>query len=191
MSKIYAIRNDGYLYQELDLQIDDFIDLRPSKIDEDTVLDFSLTNHAMADWWTTPDTEFNAIADASDPIPDIAKWIDSSLVLSPKAYRALGDTLKKWGELLPITVKGEIFYIYNCLTYGEINEDLCEKSYYEGEEFGIKTIVFNDNDIKDKWAFKTKYNSCFELYCGDRLKNAVESFGLKGVIFSERLANNI
>lgn len=190
MNKMYAIRNNAANYQELDLQIYDVIASKPANINEDTVLDFSETNYAMVDWWTTLDTEFNPIDNPSEPIPDISKWIDATLVLSPRAHRLLGETLKEFGELLPITVKGEIFYIFNCLTYGKIKEELCKKSYYEGEEFGIKTIVFDETDVQEKLIFKTAYNSCFELYCGDRFKNAVETFGLTGSIFSEKLVED-
>lgn len=191
MNKVFAIRNDSYAFQELDLQIDDIIESRPTDVDEDSVLDFSLSNCAMADWWPTPSTEFLPIDnDPNAAIPDLSKWIDSSLVLSPKAYRLLGDTLIEWGELLPITVKGEIFYIFNCLTFGEVRKELCEKNYYEGEELGIKTIVFNDEDVSEKLVFKTNYNSCFELYCGERLKDILEGFGLSGVVFSTKLAED-
>lgn len=191
MSAIFAIRNDGYAFQEIDLKIDDIIDARPNDIDENIVLDFSLKNYAMSDWWPTPDTEFIAIDnDKNASIPDISKWMDASLVLSPKAYRLLGDTFREWGELLPITVRNETFYIFNCLTFGLVRSDLCEKSYYEGEELGIKTIVFDTEDTAKKLMFKTTYNACMELYCGDRLKNIIQSYELSGVVFSEKLAED-
>lgn len=187
MNNIFAIRNDNYSFQELDLMIDDIVDARPPALSEDAVLDFSLTNCEMSDWWPMPDTEFIPIDDDSAPIPDIAKWIDASLVLSPKAYRLLGDTLKEYGELLPITVKKETYYIFNCRTFGQVKKELCEKSYYDGEEAGIKTIVFDLDDVSPKLVFKTDYNAGLELYCGERLKKLVEDFGLRGVIFSSEL----
>jgi hypothetical protein len=188
---IFAIRNDGYDFQELDLKIDDVIDSRPNDVDEDSVLDFSLLNYPMARWWPTPDTEFVTIDnDQTAPIPDISKWIDASLVLSAKAFRLLGDTLKEWGEILPITVGSENFYIFNCLTFGAVQKDLCEKSFYKGEEVGLKSIVFDHTDVAEKVIFKTDLNSCMELYCGDRLKNVIEEYKLTGVIFSERLVED-
>ena len=188
---VFAIRNDGYDFQELDLKIDDVIDLRPNDLDENNVLDFSLLNYPMAQWWPTPDTEFIAIDnDQAAPIPDISKWIDVSLVLSAKAFRLLGDTLKEWGELLPITVVGEKFYIFNCLTFGTVKEELCEKAYYQGEEVGLKTIMFDEEDVAKKTIFKTDLNSCMELYCGHRLKNIIEEYKLTGMIFSEKLVED-
>jgi len=188
---VYAIRNDGYDFQELDLEIDDFIDARPKEVNERLVLDFSLENYAMLGWWPTPDTEFVAIdEDTGAPIPDICKWIDASLVLSAKAYRLLGDTLKPFGEFLPLTIRGEAFYIFNCLTLAKINEDLCEKNIYKGEEAGIKTLVFDDTDIADKLIFKTTYDSCMDLYCAERFKNILQDYKLTGVVFSEKLVED-
>jgi len=188
---VFSIRNDGYDFQELDLEIDDFIDARPADIDQRLVLDFSLKNYAMSSWWPTPDTEFVAIDDnAGAPIPDICKWIDASLVLSAKAHRLLGDTLKPFGEFLPVTIRGEAFYIFNCLTIAKINESLCEKIIYKGQEAGIKSLVFDEKDIADKLIFKTTYDSCMDLYCTDRFRNIVQDYELKGVTFSEKLIEN-
>ena len=188
---VYAIRNDGYDFQELDLEIDDFIDARPEGVDERLVMDFSLENYAMLSWWPTPDTEFVAIDDAAGaPIPDICKWIDASLALSAKAHRLLGDTLKPFGEFLPLTIRGEAFYIFNCLTLGKINEDLCEKNIYKGQEAGIKSLVFDERDVADKLVFKTTYDSCMDLYCAERLKHIVEDYKLTGILFSEKLAED-
>ena len=188
---VYAIRNDGYDFQELDLEIDDFIDARPKGVDERLVLDFSLENYAMSSWWPRPDTEFVAIDDDADaPIPDICKWIDASLVFSSKAHRLLGDTLKPFGEFLPLTIRGEAYYIFNCLTLAKINEELCEKNIYKGEEMGIKSLVFDENDIVDKLVFKTTYDSCMDLYCSERLKNIVQDYQLTGVVFSQKLVED-
>jgi len=186
----YTIRNDGYSFQELDLEIDDFIDARPKGVDESIVLDFSLENYSMISWWPTPDTEFVAIDEQSAPIPDICRWIDASLVFSAKAHRLLGELLIPFGEFLPLTIRGEAFYIFNCLTLAKVNEDFCEKNIYKGEEAGIKTLVFDETDVADKLVFKTIYDSCMNLYCSERFKNVVTDYALTGVVFSEKLVED-
>lgn len=192
MNKVFAIRNDAYKFPELDLEVDDIIESMPASLEEDTVLDFSINNYAMLSWWPMPDTEFRGIGDESfTEVPDLSKWIDSTLVLSPKAHRILGELLKEYGELLPITVKSERFYIFNCLTFGRVKEEFCEKSYYEGSEIGIKKIVFDDADIQEKLVFKTRYNACFEMYCGEKPKEIIESFKLTGVSFSDSLVQDL
>lgn len=190
MPNIYAIRNDGYKFQQLDLQITDLIGKQPADLDYTKVVNFSYHNLAMADWWPKLDVRFKPIDDPNEPIPDICHWAYSTLVLSPKAYRLLGDLLKSWGELLPVAVEGETYYIFNCLTTATIKEELCEKSYYEGEELGLASIVFDEIDTVNKLIYKNNINACIEMFCGDHFKGAVESFGLSGLMFSEKLVED-
>ncbi len=187
MNTIYAIRNDGFKFQELDLEVGDFIDAFPEEIDYNTAHDFSIENLAMGKWWTPLTTNFINIEDSSTaPIPDICKWVDATLVLSPKAYRFIGETLKPFGELLPITISGDTFYIFNCLTTAEVDEQKCEKEFHQGEEVGVKVLAFAAEN-QEKLIFKTPYQSCMDLFCSNRLKEVITSFGLTGVIFDEKL----
>lgn len=182
---IYSIQDDGFDFQRLDLMLDDVIDARPEDVAEDDVLDFCQTNIRFAAWWPTPETQFVSVdGDQNAPVPDISKWIDASLVLSPKAYRYLGDLLKSWGELLPVIVGGDTFYIFNCSTFGEVDDSQSEKEYYEGEVVDIKKLVFNADDVAEKLIFKTPFNSCIEIYCGERLSVLVREFELSGVAFA-------
>lgn len=179
---IYCIQDDGFDFQRLDLMLDDIIDDRPEHIPEEDILDFCQSNSAMAEWWPVPQACFFAETDGAQ-IPDISKWIDASLTFSPRAYRLLGEALKSCGEFLPVKVNGEIFYIFNCLQLGKVNESLSEREYYEGEEIGIKKIVFHSDDVAGKLVFKTSFNSCVEIYCGERFRSLVYDFGLTGVMF--------
>lgn len=181
---IYSIQDYGFDFQRLDLMLDDVIDARPEDVAEDDVLDFCQTNIRLAAWWPLPETQFiSEGGDESAPIPDISKWIDASLVLSPKAYRYLGELLKSWGELLPVKVGEDTFYIFNCSTFGEVDESQSEKEYYEGAVVGIKKLVFNADDVTERLVFKTPFNSCIEIYCGERFHALVGEFGLSGLDF--------
>lgn len=181
---IYSIQDNGFDFQRLDLMLDDVIDYMPDDVSEDDVLDFCQTNCRLASWWPNLDTLFISQNDGeADSIPDISKWIDASLVLSPKAHRLLGATLEQWGELLAVMVKDERYYIFNCHTVGEVDLSLCEKEYFEGEEIGVKKIAFNESDVSEKLLFKTPFNSCIEIYCGERFKSFVAEFSLTGVKF--------
>lgn len=188
LNDIYAVRNDSYKYQELDLDINDFLDDFPEEIGFHEARRFSFENIAMSEWWKTPSTRFVPIkGEIGQPVADLSKWDGATLALSPKAYRFLGDTLKSWGELLPINIKDETYYIFNCLTLGEVDEDRCEKEYYEGEEVGIKHLAFDSQDVERKLIFKTPFQGCLDLFCGDSLKEAIESFGLTGVRIESNL----
>lgn len=82
--KIFSVRRDGYKYQELDLEIDDFIEIFHDKLDYNTIQDFSINNLSLADYWQPLSTGFSTIAGQENLIPDIANWIGATLLLSPK-----------------------------------------------------------------------------------------------------------
>ncbi|MBB5211973.1 hypothetical protein [Microbulbifer hydrolyticus] len=187
MSKIYAIRNDGFGYQSLDLTLLDIARYAPEDIDPDAVMDFSRTNSRLAEWWQTPDTRFVCNEGVNDKgIPDISAWIGASLVLSPKAHRYLSDTLKSYGELLPVTVGNDTFFIFNCTQLGE--EDLSMSEYETQGEIPIQllNLAFR-NSAQTLPVFKSRYESCLTVFCNERFMHAVEDFNLTGVVFDENL----
>ena len=103
----YAIRKDLPDYQVLDLDLMDVTRNLPDGVDLDSVYDFSQLNTAMISWWQTPETRYISTSSKKAQIPDISCWIDATLVLSPRAYRLLKDTLSNSGELLPVQVGEE------------------------------------------------------------------------------------
>lgn len=187
----YAIRNYGYSFQELQLEIDDLIDDFPEGVGFHEAHDFSLENLSMSDWWQPIDTFFAPIEeDADAPIPDVAKWINATLVLSPKAFAAIGEVLTRNGELLPVKIAGQSFYIFNCLTSIDVDHVRCEKALYEGEEIGWKTIAFKESDVTQNVIFKSHDQGCLDLFCGDELKSLFERHQLKGVAFDQNLVRS-
>lgn len=162
---IYAIRRDGYNYQELDLEIDDFLEIFPEDMDYNTIHDFSMRNLALAKYWKPIKTGLSEIDGEKNLLPDICNWIGATLFLSPKAYRFLKETLTPFGELLPVLIGDDIYYIFNCLTV--VDGDVPAES------------------TKDKLIFKMPEQYCIDIYCTDRLKDAIESFDLRGVIFEK------
>lgn len=187
----YLIRNDGYKYQELGLEIDDIVDFMPEELTYSMIdlLDFSLNNISFKSWWEPGDTKFDPIGGkSSDPVPDVSRWIGATLVLSPRAYSTVVELLNPYGEFLPIQVNNDTFHIFNCLTFGKVDESRSTKTYFKGVVSEIKKIVFDSNEVSDKAAFKTDYNNCIDIYCNDQLKTAIEKSGLTGVIFSDDFA---
>ena len=51
MTSIYAVRNDGYKFQQLDLQITDLIGKQPADLVYTKVVNFSYPNLAMSVCW--------------------------------------------------------------------------------------------------------------------------------------------
>lgn len=187
MTKLYAIRNDGFGYQSLDLTLLDIARFAPEDIDPDAVMDFSCTNSHLAEWWQAPDTRFVSNEGVQDRgIPDISTWIRASLVLSPRAYRYLSDTLKAYGELLPVTVGKETFFIFNCTQLGEEDLSGCVYETQGGIPIQLLNLAFKDS-VQTFPVFKSSYESCLTLFCNERFMNAVEEFNLTGVVFDENL----
>ena len=190
MNQLYAIRNDGINYQELDLEILDILDMNdnpPANVDLDDILDFNVRNTAMKSWWPTPDTKFKNIEGASSSsIPDISYWIDASLVLSPKAYRMLGDMLQPSGEFLPVSVGKDTYYIFNLFVLGEADVEKCKHDIHDDIQLGLNHLEFKESAAQHL-IFKSTYESCLTVFCSDRFKNAVEDLGLKGIIFDTNL----
>ena len=171
---IFAIRRDGYHYQELDLEIDDFIANMPENIDYGTVHDFSIENIALAQYWKPLRTGFSEIKGEKNLIPDVANWIGATLLLSPKANRYLNELLSPFGEFLPVQIENDTFYIFNCLTIADGN-------LLNGK------FSFNEESIENKIIFKTPQQQCIDIYCTEQLKSAIETFELQGVIFDSNL----
>ena len=187
MSQVFAIRDDGEKFKELDLEILDVTRHAPDDSEFDHIIDFCLHNTAMKSWWKAPNTEFiGAEIEPPLPIPDISRWIDSSLVLSPKAYRILGEMLLDSGEFLPVFIEDETFYIFNCFVEGEADEEKSEFNYAGDMQMELKTLEFKPS-ASELLVFKTKLESCLTLYCGGRFKDAVETYDLTGIIFDEKL----
>lgn len=184
---VYAIRNDYYRFQQLDLQLTDLFPMVPDDIDVDDVVQFSQRNAPMAAWWQTPDTRFVPIEDKpTGAIPDISLWLYATIVLSPKAHRLLGDLLVPYGEFLPVTVEAETFHIFNCLTFGEERADACRFDGTDGIQLGLNTLVFQDS-VAEHVIFKSRLQNAASLFCGERFKQVVESYELSGVVFDRSL----
>lgn len=187
MSSIYAIRDDGIKFKELDLELPDLFGLKPNHVSLDDLLEFHTRNTRMSSWWKPLDVTFEARpANPKGSIPDLCGWIDATLVLSPRAFRMLGELLEPHGEFLPVSVEGETFRIFNCFTTVKADEEGSEHEH-EGEmQLGLKRLELRE-DAQETLIFKVPLESCLTLYCNDRFKSAVEDFGLTGVIFDSNL----
>lgn len=176
---IFAIRQDNYRYRELDLRVDDFIEAFPEKYSLLECQKFSACNIALSEFWPKMRTEFNTFEDSENLIPDITPWIFATLVLSPRAYRLLEDTMKLFGEFLPILIGDETYYIFNCLTIAEVDEPLSVPN---------EKLVFKPGETEGKMLFKSPFQACLDIYCSGRFKEVVEASELKGIMFDTNLA---
>lgn len=170
--QIYLIENDGFRYQELDLHINDFIEEFPDDMDTLTIHDFSKHNLALAKYWPDMRTGFSQIEGGENLVPDVTCWVGATLLLSPRAYRLLADLLRPFGELLPLWIEKDLYYIFNCLT-------VCDAEGDDSYQF-----KFVSSSVGGKALFKPPMDFDCSLFCLEQFKNAVEDFELKGVLFS-------
>ena len=179
----YSIERDGYDFLFLDLLPRDVLRRAPRDkgLEFDDVMQFSKSSRPMKDWWPDLETTLRANEDIDSPrMPDLSLWAPGALVLYPRGYRLLGEWLSQFGELLPVRVMNdpETYWIFNCRSKKEAGQ---EYSPTDGRD-ELSTVTFGEED-DDPAIFKTDYDNCSFLYCGDKFKTAVEEFDLKGLSF--------
>ncbi len=189
---IYQIQPDGFKFKEFFLDQD----LCLGHVPEDTALTFvqlmrfGLYNLKLGGWWKPLKARFTTQEGLPDrPIPDLATWVEASVVLSAKAYDALHEYLSDYGEFLEISVDGNPYYIFNNHVFGLPDEINSKKEILDGENVGVEKLSFNSIDTENKLTFKTKFDSCSNLYCNEAFKKIVEDSGLTGIVFSEDFTN--
>lgn len=160
-------------YAALDLRCDDIEQYFPDELDMAEIFSFSLHNISLGSFWPNIKTDF--ITDNNTlPLPDISLWLDYGLLLSPAAKVYLGEMFKPYGEFLPINVGDEKWHIFNCLTSIELEKNASSSS----------SIAFSRNQVGNKLIFKCLNPENFGFYCQDKLKSAIESYELKGLLIA-------
>ena len=181
---IYAIRNarDPY-YAQFSIDVMDLVHIAPDDIGLDGVAEFSYRNTAMQSWWHLPKGD-TIKGDAG--LPDITVWVDSALILSPKASRLLADSLAPFGELLPVHIENQEYTLFNCLTFAEEDKAKTEFEYDGDIPLWLKSLDFAPA-ASEKLIFKSKMQKALTPFCNERFKEIIESFELKGLWFDEKL----
>ncbi|WP_051303614.1 hypothetical protein [Psychromonas aquimarina] len=190
---IYQIKNVTNTYDVIDLDIVDLAETLSEncEYDEDTILKMLMhvasDNISLKKMWPK-EILCNYFGNSRKQGYDITRF-GKFLVLKMNAVEVLYGELSKCGELLPLNVEGNKMMLFNCLTFGKEQEELCVKKYEDGFECGVETLYFNENDIEDKAIFKSKLQHAMSYYCTDKVKLLVEEHQLKGIRFDTDLIN--
>lgn len=145
------------------------------------------SNECLSARWITPSCKAHP-SFAKKPAPDISFW-GNFLALNLKAFHALAPAIKNDGEFLPINVEGHSLQLFNCTQLGaEIPEQSLIR-YEDGFPNGLKTLVFDENDVAEKVIFKSALEGCNALFINDAFKNICETNALIGVWFDKDLLN--
>lgn len=179
---MFAIRDSKAGYPELDLHVMDIADHCPDDLPLEDVMEFSLKNTTLASFWVKPEVSFNDTSKTGLPNPDISRWFGAALILSSKAHRFLNDSLKTYGEFLPVDVDNETYYVFNCLHWGDEDSTASVVLEEDGVKYGVEKLVFLES-AEESLVAKSKLESGLTLFANERFKEAVLGFGLTGIEF--------
>lgn len=121
-------------------------------------------------------------------MPDISAD-QGRLFLSQKAYDVLHDLLKNDGEFLPVEYENGKGFMFNPLSLAESVDGLDKKLSVKNEWGDVENVAFDEDKVQGFNIFKTDFDTYYSVYCQERVKDAVEQAGLKGVIFTPDLGN--
>jgi len=184
---VYKISFDYTNFLNLDLDIEALADRVCETMGEDEFFSHSLNNLPLSEHWVDIGAKFIDVGLQNSRAPDITLWNSSSLMLSPAAFSILEHHLNSLGEFLPITINNSTYHIFNCLNLVDVDESNSEIEYLSGVWQGVKTIAFNADTEKKNLLFKTQFDRCSALYCGQKLLDIINSNNLEGLNFNQDL----
>jgi len=188
-SMIYRISDAYNEYLNIDIDPFDLLEAMGGSISPEQFDSYAWDLRSLRDIWVDIGGSFMA-DDESLIKPDIAIWDSSNLVLSPKAFMAIGDKLEKYGEFMPITIEGETYQVFHCLN--AINADLSVSKSIIKEGFwqGVSALGFDEYSTINQLVFTARFDRCSTLFCSDDFKQLIDSHMLKGLIFNEDLVGD-
>ncbi|WP_104401812.1 hypothetical protein [Vibrio penaeicida] len=184
---VYRITEDPTKFKTLSLLPSDLAEqLGDFELVRD-ILQQPSNNASLKPIWGKVNSEFADVLNKDSETPDISIWCNTFLIFSPKAYDCLHTQLSTCGEFLPIHVKGETWYFFTAQTFAKENKQLTVQKIEYGELIGLEALVFDEEDTKDKYLFKSIEEGPVNLFCTDTLRDLVTEHKLTGIGFSNDL----
>lgn len=184
---IYKISFNYTDFYNLDFDLEALGETLDETLGEDKFYSYSWDNIPLKDYWVDIGAKFVDVGLNNSVNPDITTWNGANLVLSPNAYDKLKKHLSPLGEFLPLTIDNETYYVFNCLNTVQTDTSVSEADIVDNLWMGVKSIGFDETSVRNNLIFKTQFDRCSALYCGDTFKKLVEDSNLKGLIFNEDL----
>ncbi len=188
---VYQIKNEAYTYDVIDFNIVELSKIlsKHSDLEPDTVLKMfmlaSLNNIEFSHLWPEG-LNFDYFGKAKKQDYDIS-LLGKFLIMKMPVYELLKERLASFGEFLPVKAEGNNMMLFNLLTFGQEQKDMCLTKYEDGFEDGLELLTFEQDDIQSKLLFKSKLEGAQKVYCTDEFKNIIHSNNLKGLVFDEDL----
>jgi hypothetical protein len=124
------------------------------------------------------------------PRTDLIPFYLHALVLSQKAYAALGEFLSQFGQLLELNVEGETEYYYNVTNVVRCIDPARSEKHASGSLF---KVVFDESAVPSSPAvFKDPLTARGHIYVNDAgkaiLEERIREYGLTGMSFAKTSA---
>ena len=188
---VYQIKNEAYTYDVIDFDIVELSTTlaKNSNLSPDTTLTMFMSsardNVEFRHLWHE-ELNFDYFGKAKEQDYDIS-LLGRFMIMKMPVYESLKDHLTNFGEFLPVKAEGTPMMLFNLLTFGLEQKDKCLTKYEDGFEDGLELLTFEQNDIQDKFLFKSKLEGAKKVYCTDRFKNIIQGSQFKGLVFDEDL----
>ena len=188
---VYQIKNEAYTYDVIDFDIVELSKIlsKNNDLEPDTILTMFMSaasdNIEFSHLWPEG-LNFNYFGKAKEQDYDISR-LGHFLIMKMPVYELLKERLASFGEFLPVKAEGNNMMLFNLLTFGQEQKDMCLTKYEDGFEDGLELLTFEQDDIQNKLLFKSKLEGAQKVYCTDEFKNIIQSNNLKGLVFDEDL----
>lgn len=188
---VYQIKNKAYTYDVIDFNIVELSKIlsKHNDLEPDTILTMFMSaarhNIEFSHLWPQG-LNFDYFGKAKKQDYDISR-LGHFLIMKMPVYELLKARLANFGEFLPVKAESNNMMLFNLLTFGQEQKDMCLTKYEDGFEDGLELLTFEQDDIQSKLLFKSKLEGAQKVYCTDEFKNIIQSNKLKGLVFDEDL----
>lgn len=188
---VYQIKNEAYTYDVIDFNIVELSKIlsKHNNLEADTILTMFMSaasdNVEFNHLWPEK-LDFNYFGKAKEQDYDIS-LLGQFLIMKMPVYELLKERLAYFGEVLPVQAEGNNMMLFNLLTFGQEQKEMCITKYEDGFEAGLELLTFEQGDVQNKLLFKSKLEGAQKVYCTDEFRNIIQNNKLKGLVFDEDL----
>lgn len=157
-------------------------------------LQLGLSDRLLAPIWNDKvEGEFEKLPlyPKADQVPDIFVWSGSSLIMTDYAHAGLKLALADYGEFLPVSIQGNLFYIFHILAVVSVDKERSQFEAPHGSATKTIELVFDSVGLENKELFRSFYDGLGGIFCTEAFMKTCQELGLNGLIFEEDIAKDI
>lgn len=186
---IYRMHPDVKQFQLFQLDADTV----EETMGEECLIYMDATPTHYVDSWKSIEIEFyDAITESPDTTkkrPDIMADDDGKLFLSQAAYHRLQSVIDSCGEALPVTYADQAGYLFNVLMLAE-QHNAVDQENTQRDHNGLVRLALNETALSRVALFRTEEDDYLGIYCGEEVKDLIETHTLQGCILTPDLSDS-